>query len=813
MLSALGRATLGLLIASSVFEASLAAQQPSAARIQALLQQGGAAEAVRARIRESGLTPDQVRARLRASGYDAALLDPYLSENPAPQSGPVTSDQSAALRALGISPPDTQAPPVRTVVTRSADDSASGVFGVDVFRRTTTQFLPLLSGPVPPDYRLGPGDVVVLILTGDVELTHQLAITREGFVLIPQVGQVFLANLTLAQARNVLYDRLRRAYSGMRRGADATTQFDLSVANVRAIQVYVVGEVSQPGAYQLSALGTVLTALYTAGGVTDLANLRAVAVRRGASTVATFDLYDYLLKGDTRNDVRLENGDVVYVGVHQRRAVVRGSVLRPATYDLAASETLADLVAAAGGVTADAALTRISIERIVPPAQRTPDGPQRVALDVALTPGSGTIPPVAIEGGDIVSVFALPNVARNSAELRGSVYLPGKFALEPGLTLARLLARAGGMQPAAYRGRAHISRLNRADQTRRAISVALPADSLARWSEDPILEDGDEITIYNRLDMRPTRTLTIAGAVNTPGTVPWREGMTLRDAILEARGLAPGAWLDSVEIARLPSDRSRGQLAETFRVALDSTYLFDRDSLGRYIGPPGLPFRPSGAPEIQLRPWDNVLVFRQPEFEFQRPVSIRGEVRFPGTYALRHKNERLTSLVARAGGLTDLAYADGIRFTRQADNVGRLGVDLTGALRRPGSQHDVILRPGDDIVIPEFQPSVRVEGAVNSPGSVLWDRGQSLSYYLNAAGGLAPNAQASQASVRQANGQVVTRRRGFLFIGVRDPVPTPGSTVTVPVKPERPARDNVALMAALASVIASTATIVIALVR
>lgn len=800
------------LIGLCVTNAQVSAQQPSPAQVKALLQQPGAAEAVRARIRASGQTPDELRARLRAGGYDAALLDPLLIEQQTPQSGLVTAGQSAALQALGLlTPTDTIPATPDSLVRRPVDEPSSSVFGVDVLRRSTTQFQPMLSGPVPPDYRLAPGDVVVLFLTGDVELTHQLAITREGFVLIPQVGQVFLANLTLAQAKNVLYDRLRRAYSGIRRGEGATTQFDLSVASVRAIQVYVVGEVSQPGAYQLSALGSVLTALYSAGGVTELANLRNVSVRRGGSTVASFDLYDYLLAGDTKNDVRLENGDVVHVGVHERRATVHGSVLRPAAYDLTKNETLANLLQAAGGVTADAALSRISIERVVPASQRTPNGPQRVSLDVALAAGSGVIPPVPIEGGDIVSVFALPKAARNSVQLRGSVYLPGKFALSPGLTLSGLIARAGGLQPGTYLGRAHVSRINQADQTRRVIPVTLPPDSATWWSDDPVLDDGDEVTIYSRLEMRPHQSITIVGAVNAPGTVMWREGMTLRDAILEVHGLAPGASLDAAEISRLPADRSRGQLAETFRVELDSTYLFDRDSLGRYIGPPGVAFRPSGAAEVQLRAWDNVLVFSQPEFEYQRSVIIRGEVRFPGTYSLTNKNERLAALVARAGGLTAQAYPEGIRFVRQADSVGRLGVDLTRALRQPGSQNDVILRPGDQIEVPEFLPSVKVEGAVNSPGSVLWERGRGLAYYLDAAGGLATNADGKHASVRQANGQVMTRRRSLFARS--DPEPTPGSTVTVPTKPDRPARDNITLLTALASVIASSATIVIALVR
>src|SRR5213076_2481453 len=230
-----------------------------------------------------------------------------------------------------------------------AGGAPSDVFGVDVFRRTTTQFLPLLAGPVPADYKLGPGDNLVLILTGDVELAYSLPVTREGFLVIPQVGQVHVANLTLDQLRDLLYSRLGRVYSGVRRGANATTRFDVSVANVRANQVYVVGEVAQPGAYQLSALGTVFTALYAAGGVTERAKLRGVEVRRFGKVVATLDLYDYLLHGDTKSDIRLETGDVVFVAVHGTRVDLTGAVRRPATYELKAGETLADLIGAAGG--------------------------------------------------------------------------------------------------------------------------------------------------------------------------------------------------------------------------------------------------------------------------------------------------------------------------------------------------------------------------------------------------------------------------------------------------------------------------------
>jgi protein involved in polysaccharide export with SLBB domain len=225
-----------------------------------------------------------------------------------------------------------------------AESLATGnyVFGVDVFRRSTTQFLPTLAGPVPPDYTLGPGDHLVLILTGELEFAYSLQVTREGFVLIPQVGQLFVANLTLDQLRDVLYARLGRVYSGVRRGPDATTRFDISVASVRINQVYVVGEVKQPGAYQLSALGTVLTSLYAAGGVTDRADLRHIEVRRLDKPENTVDLYDYLLHGEKRGDIRLQTGDVVFVPLHGTRAQVTGAVPRPAIYELKAAETLVD---------------------------------------------------------------------------------------------------------------------------------------------------------------------------------------------------------------------------------------------------------------------------------------------------------------------------------------------------------------------------------------------------------------------------------------------------------------------------------------
>src|SRR6266849_9717886 len=593
-----------LLVGASIPPA-LVAQNPTLpppGQVQSLLQQAlsqnpGLADSIRTRLQSSGLTADQIRARLEASGYPANLLDAYLGSRTGgqPTATPVATEL-AAIEALGLPPIRLPGDSLRAdtgMIAVRAARSQSLVFGVDALRRSTTQFLPLLSGPVPADYKVGPGDVLVLILTGDVGLAHTLPVTREGFILIPQVGQVFASQLTLDQLREVLYSRLGRVYSGVRHGQNATTRFDLSVAKVRANQVYVIGEVTQPGAYQISSLGTVLTALYAAGGVTELGNTRHVDVRRLGRPVATFDLYDYLIRGDTRSDIRLETGDVVFVPVHGTRVQVTGAVRRPSIYELGPGETLLDLVRVAGGFRPDAEFRRVAIHRILPAPDRGPGTVARTVVDAALS---------VLAFGDPASGTEMPDSSSSR--------------------------------------------------------VAVPLVALA---------DGDSVVVDSVPPLKEGFYVAIAGAVNKPGIYPWRPAMTLRDLVLLARGPKVGAYLKEAEIARLPQDRAQGQLATTMRVPLDSTYLYDRDSMGRYVGPPGLPALRSGAPEVTLLPYDNVLILKQPDFTLQRTVVVAGEVRFPGTYSLIAKTDRLVDVINRAGGLTPQAYPEGVRFVRSAD--------------------------------------------------------------------------------------------------------------------------------------------------
>ena len=700
---------------------------------------------VRQRLMSSGLTPDQIRSRLRAAGYPENLLDAYLGGSSGPTASQFGPTELAAIEALGLAPYQPEGSrrlPVDTgLIHRRGDTLAppSKVYGVDVFQRTSTQFLPLLSGPVPAEYRLGPGDQLVLILTGDVELSYTLPVTREGFILIPQVGQVFVSNLTLDQLRSQLYTRLGRVYSGVRRGPNATTRFDISVANVRANQIYVVGEVTQPGAYQISSLGTVLTALYAAGGVTERANMRRIEVQRLGKAVSSLDLYDYLLRGDTRSDIRLETGDVVFVPVHETRVQVSGAVIRPGIYELKAGEQLGDLLAASGGFRANAALQRVTVHRILAAPERGPGRAPRAALDIALA-------------------VAAP-------------------------------APAGDGQGTSY-GTAALG----------APGIRVPALGLM---------DGDSVVVDSLPPLSETYYVAIAGRVNKPGRFPWRPGMTLRDLVQLARGPTIGAYLKEAEIARLPQDRSGGQLATTLRVPLDSTYLFERTANGRFVGPPGVQVPASGAAEVPLDPYDNVLIMQEPQFDLQRAVIVSGQVRYPGTYSLRSKEERLADVIERAGGLTPQAYPEGIRFVRSAEGVGRVNVELTRALRDKGSSHNVIMQPEDSIFIPEYQPTVKVMGAVNAPGSLLWRRGADLDYYISAAGGLAASADGGRVSVRYANGDARTRQK-WLFVSSK-PTPGPGSEVFVPTKPTGEGTNPVALLGGIAQILSSVVAIVVVL--
>ena len=844
-----------LCIAAFIAVPAAAQQRPSPQEAEALLRSNpDLAAQVRDRLRDSGLTPDQVRARLRAEGYPEHLLDAYLQPGSVADTSAVASATvAAALRALALEPdttgldslrgragrflldrpprieitcdtlakaatpgPDSLPLDVRTKITGpelrcvSSDgrrvappDSGRAIFGLDLFTARTSQFDPNLAGPVDATYKLGPGDQLVLLLTGEVELARQLDVTREGFIFIPQVGQLHVANLSMQQLEDMLYGVLGRVYPGVRRGPNATTHFSISVARLRSLQVFVAGDVARPGSYRVSAAGTALTALYAAGGPTPNGSLRRIEIRRGGKVVDVLDVYDYIVRGDATHDPRLESGDIVFVPVRGPTVRVIGEVNRPATYELGPNESLTDVVRTAGGFRPTAVTSRVQIERIVPARDRRDGGAARVVLDVSTSTararagdagGEADTVQVALEDGDVVHVFAIPDRVRNRISVTGNVWQPGLQGFAPNLRLSDAIARAGGLRPDAYLGQVLVTR-TMPDSSRVQLRAAFRADGTT--ADDIALAPDDDIRVFSVAEFRANRHVAITGAVKQSGRVSYRDGMTLRDLVLLAGGLDESAYLGQAEIARVPENRAAGATAETIRVPLDSSYLFTTGA-GRV---------PNATRDIVLRPDDQVLILRQPDWSPPRAVVLSGEVRFPGRYTLERRDERLHTLLQRAGGLTANADSAGIVFQRSRNGVGRIGVDLPKALHDPRAVDDLVLQDGDSIHIPPYSGIVTVTGAVNSPIAVAFVRGANLDYYVRAAGGPSLKADMKHVYVTNANGRVETvRRRRLLPDGV--PTAGPGSKVTVP---ERSANDG-SVWSRNLPVIASIAGSLVALV-
>jgi protein involved in polysaccharide export with SLBB domain len=464
----------------------------------------------------------------------------------------------------------------------------------------------------------------------------------------------------------------------------------------------------------------------------------------------------------------------------------------------------------AGGFNATAARQRILIERIVPPGDRALPGADRVTIDVSATALAAGVPSTPLQNGDVVRVFPIASRVRNRVVVSGNVYQPGPQGLDRGMRLSEALRKAGGIQPDTYLGEVLITRL-RSDSTRIQLRATL-ADTAGRVVDDIPLQEDDEIRVFSLTSFRPERYVVIGGAVKSSGRFPYREGMTLRDLVLLANGLQESAYLKEAEIARLPEDRQGGRTATTIRVPMDSTYLFERTANGEYHGPPGLSAPSNGAPTSALRPYDNVLILRQPNWELQRTVTLSGEVKYPGAYALKSKSERLSDLLTRAGGLTEEAYADGIVFNRSQNAIGRVGVELSAALRRYDSSDNLILRDGDNITIPAYNAVVTIKGAVNMPSTVAYVRGRSLEYYVSAAGGATATGDEGRAFVIQPSGKLESVRRRLLIPSAM-PEPRPGSIVTVPEKDPSDKKDYTAIAGSIASILSATVAIVIALRR
>jgi protein involved in polysaccharide export with SLBB domain len=803
-------------------------------------------------IRGSGLSETQVRERLRQAGYDPALADPFFTAQTAgargaSTTGSASADFAKALTDLGIiaPPSDKEAETPKSEERRNAEDpsgDAGGVFGKDVFNRASTSFDPVAAGPVDPSYRLGVDDQLQLILTGEVEAAYALDIRRDGSVVIPQVGQVTIAGLTLEGARTLLRQRAGESYSGLRSGG---TRLDLSISRIRTNAVFVIGEVEEPGAYQVNALATVFHALARAGGPTTRGSFRTIEVRRGGTVVQRIDLYAYLLRGDGSQDIRLEQGDVIYVPLNTRAVALTGAVRRARIFELKDNEGFSELLFFAGGLSTRASLDRVQVDRILPPEQRAP-GFDRVRLDIQLNGRVEVASAFPLLDNDVLTVFEIGDLRRNIVSVAGAVFQPGEFEYRAGQTVDSLLARANGLLPFAIRERVLIRRM--IPQTGRSELFVVSLDSAG--GRDFLLAEFDAVSVLDaRRDLAEAPTVTITGAVNDPGEKGYLERETLRDLIDRAGGLGVSAITDRVLLSRL--DRRTGT-RESFAISLDSAgggafrlAEFDqvtvlnvqREFPGRTVVVTGAvreggeknhlaseslrdlidraggfvegaqlvslsrrkvgatfsdttsvvyqffaatDFGPDGrASRTEVEPFDRVDVRMSPGYRGQRFVQVSGEFMNPGQYAITENVDRISTLVRRAGGT--LPHAQGESFQLRRGGLP-VAVDFAQALRG-NRRDDLQLRDGDELVIRADPRTVKVEGAVLRPSLIKYEPGRSVSDYIELAGGPTAKGEAHRAVVDFPSGYSERVRR-YLWLIKTQPQVVSGSTITVPTEPE-----------------------------
>jgi len=683
------------------------------------------------------------------------------------------------------------------------------IFGSHLFSNEQLNFEPSLNIPTPVNYVLGAGDEIVVDIWGASTNLYQLQVGPEGTVVIDNVGPIYVHGLTLEEGEKRIIAKLKQLYRGLRPGeAGQDTYARVSLGRVRTIQVTVLGEVRNPGNYTVSSLTTVFNALFQAGGLNSVGSYRDVQVIRDNKKVTDLDIYDFLLYGDQKDNIRLNDQDVIRVGVYGTRVEIRGEVKRPGLYEIIEGEKLSDLISNAGSFSDDAYTRQIKIER------NTDKERQIVRVE------RESYPSFELKNGDVVSVGGLLSRFENRVTIEGAVWRPGEYELTEGLTLSQLIEKADGLKPEAYKSRGIIYRLSDIHD------FYVEAFNLNEVLQNPelydiILQYEDSVVVKDIYEMREEMDVKLHGQVQKAGSYKYKDNMTLGDLILAGDGFKASASEARIEVYR----RIVGDVAPIQRGAvMAESFVF---SVSRDLTLEG------AAKDFRLQPFDQVYVRRRPDYQEQRSVRIEGEVLYPGEYVLRSRNERISDLVARAGGVTNEAYIPGSTLERQSkqlervdvvlegsrdeivdlkkSNVNHIGIAMDKILKSPGSEDDVFLREGDLVTVPLKLQTVAVDGAVLRSSEIRYISGKSLKYYISNSGGYSENARKKNAYVIYANGDVSTRK-SFLFFRT-SPKITPGAEIIVPEKVVQERLSSGEGISILASIVSMAAVVTTAITR
>lgn len=677
------------------------------------------------------------------------------------------------------------------------------VFGRNIFTNKNLSFEPDMNVATPQDYRLGPGDEIIIDIWGASENSIRQEISPDGCITIPGLGMISLNGLNIADAREYLKSELSKIY------ADEGNQIQVTLGNTRSIKVNVMGEVMVPGTYTLSAFASVFHALYSAGGITDLGSLRDIRVARNGNTVANVDVYEYILQGKTDGNISLQEGDVIIVPTYEAIVKVEGKVKRPMKYEMKSDESISTLLKYAGFFAANAYKNSVRVVR--------QEGRQ---FSVA-TVDRDDFASFKVMDGDVVSADPIINRFSNKLEVVGAVYRPGIYEFCDNInTVKELLTQADGLLGDAFTNRAVLYR-QRENLTSEVLSVDVKG-IMNGTAPDVELKNNDLLYIPSIHDIKYSGDVYISGEIKNPGVYPYSDNMTLEDFVITAGGLKDEASLVRVDVSRRIKDNKGTEVTETvgqnFTFGLKDGFIVD------------------GEPGFVLEPYDQVFVRKSPGYNIQKNVKVNGEVLYEGEYSLNFKNERLSSLIERAGGITAFGYAKGAKLTRVAnddekkrmedvlklmrrelgegltdslklelDSVFTVGINLEEALAKPGSSADIVLREGDVISVPEMTSTVKINGAVMMPNTVTYMDGENVKYYLNQAGGYSQSAKKSKKFIIYMNGQVER-------VKARSKKVEPGCEIVVPNKVKKNRFGDImgytTSLASLAMMVASIANLV-----
>lgn len=703
------------------------------------------------------------------------------------------------------------------------EDLGPKIFGSELFRNGNITFEPNLRIATPQGYVIGPDDKLIIDLTGDNEASYNPQVSPDGVINIQYVGRISVGGLTIEQATSKIRAAMSKTYKSLNTGR---TSLAINLGNIRSIKVTITGNVTKPGTFTLSSLSTVYSALYACGGPSQNGSFRNIQIIRNNKVIKTIDVYSFLLKGILQDNIRLQDQDVIHVPVYDKRVEVSGEVKIAALFETVKGETLQDLINFAGGFTTQAYTAKIKS------FQNTDR--ERKIIDIASADFINYIP----RNGDKYVVEAILDRFANRVEILGAVFRPGMYELEKGLTLKGLITKADGLTEDAFLNRGYINRLN-PDNTLLLVPFDV-AKIMSGESKDITLQREDKITISSLFELRDEYKVSIQGEVRAPGTFDYADNMTLETAIQLAGGFREGATPNRIEVSRRV--RNSDATSATARTAEVFTVNIDRN------------LKIQGEPFI-LKPFDIISIRNSEGYTIQKQVKLEGEVVYPGTYTITNKNERISDLIKRAGGLTSSAYADGASLKRpgaekvnpadknainnkdeedkkflslkRAQEAGvkdtvkaeveqkliqsdLVGINLEKILSNPQSKYDLIVEDGDVIRVPRTLQTVRVTGEVLNPNSIVFLPGKSLKQYINGAGGFTSSARKGGVYIKYANGSAAAVGK-FLFFN-NYPKVKPGAEIMVPKRAERE-RLSAQAWIGIGTGIASIAAIVVSLLR